>query len=219
MSEFPQPIMRHEQLARVGQNNTNADVDNLFNRVFDTTSMNHAMNNSMNQDKSSIISTGQIESMNVPTGWVKRGKVSLRAGAGLVEYNPVGQENVRLKSFYRGNSVSDEAASAFKDCLNKPPHLLKPEELKGLSEILRDKAYDFKGSAKTEDLNGKRVLVLEGRYSDEKHTSTQTIYVDSDGTGSAIQEIAYTASGKDYTANLVKAQKAFKSIVWKSNKL
>ena len=208
MTDYSEPAPRPEQTIR-SQHKLTPENDALFNRVFSNTP-------DVSRQQA-IISTGQVESMNVPSGWVKRASVKLPAGAGLVEYNPVGHPDIRLNSFYRGHRISDDGAKAFKDCLNEPPHLLKPNELQGLAEAMRDKAYDFKGTAKTEDLNGKRVLVVEGRYNDEKKTNSQTIFVDADGTGSAVQEISFTACDKDYTANLMKAEKAFKSIIWKFN--
>jgi hypothetical protein len=85
-----------------------------------------------------------------------------------------------------------------------------------LVKVVRDKSHDFEvRSEKTEDLNGKRILSVEGEYKDSGHTGSQTLYVDSDGTGSAVQEISYTASGQDYKLNMNKAQQAFKSIIWK----
>jgi hypothetical protein len=182
-------------------------ADALFNKIF--------IDSAPKRSHSPTISTGQIEAMSVPDGWVKRADVRLAAGAGLVEYHPPGHNDIRLNSFYRGSRISAEAAQAFNQCLAKPPHDLKQDELQTLSQVLRDKSYDFNGSAKTEDLNGKRVLVVEGRYTDKEHTASQTIYVDSDGTGSAVQEISYTACAQDYQANLNKAQKAFNSIIWK----
>ncbi len=59
------------------------------------------------------------------------------------------------------------------------------------------------------------VLLVEGSYKDKDHTGSKTIYVDSDGTGSALQEISYSAPGKDYAAHASEAEKALKSISWK----
>jgi hypothetical protein len=206
MADIPEQPRYEQQIVMIAQTKLDPSAESLFNRTFGK-----AM-----PDQKPVISTGQIEAMSVPDGWVKRDDVNLQAGAGLVEYHPPGHDNICLNSFYRGSRVSTEAAAAFKDCLAQPPHQLQSKELKALQEILRDKSSDFDiYFAKTSDLNGKRVLSVEGRYKDPNHTGSQTIYVDSDGTGSAVQEISYTASGKDYQNNLAQAHKAFKSIIWK----
>jgi len=198
-----------EEVRRMTGNRLDPEAEALFNQVFHGDSMTDA-------SVSAKISTGQIESMDVPEGWVKRENSALRAGASLVEYHPPEHDDIRFNSFYRGSRVSEKSARNFRECLNKPAHSLESNERLALSEVLRDKSYDFQVlSAKTEDLKGKRVLSIEGRYNDSEHTSSRTIYVDSDGTGSAVQEISYTASGPDYQAHLAQAQKAFQSIIWK----
>ena len=154
--------------------------------------------------------------MTVPHGWVARKDVHLPAGAGLTEFHAPGNDNIRLNSYYRGSRVNPAAAAAFKDCLAKPPHQLQSKELTDLAEVLGDKSSDFDiFFARTADLNGKRVLSVEGSYKDKDHTGSKTIYVDSDGSGSAVQEISYSATGKDYPSHLSEAEKAFKSIIWK----
>jgi microcompartment protein CcmK/EutM len=156
--------------------------------------------------------------MNVPEGWVKRDGVKLKANAGLVEYHPAGDNDVRLNSYFRGNRISDDGAKAFTDCLNGAVHAIAKgsEELKSLSEVIDDKSGNFNiSSAFTEVLNGKKVLVVEGAYKDAEHTTSRSVYVDSDGTGSVVQEISYTAPGSIYKTHLPAAEKALKSIKWK----
>jgi len=198
---------RHDQIVMIAQARPDSSPESTFYRTY---------GDSLTHRDNPVISTGQIQSLTVPDGWVKRADGNLPAGAGLVEYHAPGHDDIRLNSFYRGHRVSVESAKAFQDCLAKSPHQLQSAELKALDAVLGDKSYDFDiFFAKTADLNGKRVLSVEGRYTDKEHTGSQTIYVDSDGTGSAVQEISYSARGNDYAANLTQAQKAFKSIVWK----
>jgi hypothetical protein len=202
------PDFKHDKIVQVAQaGKLDPSMESLFNRTFQS---------SPGPRSGDVISTGQIQAMPVPKGWERRPEVQLPAGAGLTEYHPPGHDNIRLNSFYRGSKVSEHAAQAFKECLSKPAHQLQDGEIKYLHEVLRDKAQDFNiFFASTEDLNGKRVLRVEGSYKDDAHTSSQTVYVDADGSGSVVQEISYTASGKDYSAHLVEAQKAMKGIVWK----
>jgi hypothetical protein len=161
------------------------------------------------------IATGQIRSMSVPDGWTARAQAKLPCGAGLTEFHAPGHEDIRLNSFYRGFRISATAGDAFKNVLTMPPHQLKSQELGSLTEVLRDKARDFDiFFARTSNLNGKRILSVEGCYKDQAHTGSKTIYVDTDGSGTAVQEISYTAGGKDYQAHLTEAEKAFRSIIW-----
>jgi len=203
--ETMQSDVQHLGLHKDHMDKHNSDLfDEIFGKMVTT------------PDKMNTISTGQIEKLDVPAGWVRRDDVQLRSGANLIEFHPPESNEIRLNSFYRGSRVSPDSAKAFKDCLDRPPHSLKADEISSLAQVLMDKAHDFNIlSAKTQDLNGKRVLLVEGRYRDPDKTTSQTIYVDTDGTGSAVQEISYTAPGPDYQSNLVKAQTAIKSIVWK----
>lgn len=191
-----------------------AGADSLFAKVFgsDKTA------SSATATKSETISSGQINSMSVPEGWLKRGPVNLRAGEGLAEFHAPSDSDVRLNSYYRGNRISNDGASAFKKCLDSVAHAITKgsDEMKSLSEVLDGKSRYFNiSSAFTEELNGKKVLVVEGSHKDAEHTTSRTVYVDSDGTGSAVQEITYSAPGATFKAHLPEAEKAMKSIKWK----
>ncbi len=207
MTDFSQQQPIDQPPYVMAQKQLDSATDSLFNRIF--------RNNQTLTDQQQI-STGQIQAMAVPAGWERRADSQLPAGAGLTEFHAPGQDNVRLNSFYRGSRVGAEAARAFHECLAKPPHQLHANEIKALSQVLGDKDDGFDiFFARTVDLNGKRVLSVEGSFKDKDHTSEKTIYVDTDGTGSAVQEISYAACGKDYQRYLGEAEKAFRSIVWK----
>lgn len=191
-----------------------AGGDDLFLNVFG----NDKIYTSATPAKNEILSTGQIDSMTIPEGWVKRDSANLKTNSGLVEYHPAGDNDVRLNSYYRGNRISDDGAKAFKDCLDSAVHAIirGSKELNSLAEVINDNTGNFNVStAFTEVLNGKKVLVVEGSHKDAEHTTSRTVYVDSDGTGSAVQEIAYIATGSLYKAHAAAAEKAFKSITWK----
>lgn len=201
------------EFVRMAQNKADAGSDDLFSNVFGKDRMANFA-----RAATESMSAGQIESMNIPDTWVKREPVNLKSGAGLVEYHPGDNNDVRLNSFYRGNRIGDDAAKAFKHCLNETPHHIAKgsEELKSLTEVLGDKANNFNiAKAFTDVLNGKKVLVVEGEYKNAEHTTSKTVYVDSDGTGSAVQELSYSAPGALYKAHLTEAEKSMKSIIWK----
>lgn len=167
---------------------------------------------------SEVTDLGQISKMNLPTGWEEGVQQQHRQhAASYQEFHPVGEPECQLGFYYRGRRTSELAGQRFRDLLNKPPHALSRDEIDSLKEIVRDKysPADFQCSnARTVDIGGKRVLLLEGRYKaiqqDSKH-----LFIDSDGTGTAVQEIFFQAP-KDKFANYAKvAEQSMKSIKWK----
>lgn len=204
------------EFPKVAQNKFEKYGDDLFLNVFAGDKM--VVDATPTKKENEVMSTGQVGAMKLPDGWVKRDSVNLKANAGLVEYHPAGDNDVKLNSYYRGNRISEDGAKAFKDCLSSAAHAITKgsEELKSLAEVIGDSTGNFNISkASTEVLNGKKVLVVEGSHKDAEHTTSQTVYVDSDGTGSAIQEISYTAPGALFKAHLGAAEQAIKSIIWK----
>lgn len=110
-----------------------------------------------------------------------------------------------------------QQAKAFHDILSATPHQLGASEFKSIPEVLQDKANpaDFGIlSARTQNLSGKNVLIVEGRYKALQQDAYH-IYVDSDGTGSNVQEVFYQAPKDKYPAHLKEAKDSFNSIQWK----
>lgn len=161
---------------------------------------------------------GQINQMRLPHGWVEGNSDSAIAGNGTyLEYHPTANDNVNINFFFRGRAASPAASEKFHSLMEQTPHLLKPEELKGLKEILRDKADEDQFSvlsARTKVWNGKNVLVVEGRYR-KLQEDTLAIYVDADGTGKFVQEIYYQAPKAEYNLYLKQAKNSLESIEWK----
>jgi len=165
-----------------------------------------------------IMTVGQVSSMVIPEKWEKRSPEDMPAGAGLVEYHAPGVQDVRLNSFYRGRRINPTTGKYFHDALQAVPHELTGIELENLQEVFDDKRstnFDAR-SARTEEWNGRKVLILTGRYKSDPIFG-QTIYVDSDGTGTAVQELSFTAPEKLYERFLPDAQKSLKSIKWAGN--
>jgi hypothetical protein len=165
------------------------------------------------------IQIGRISNMKEPAGWVP-GKPVLRLG--YIEYHPSSDELTKLYTFDRGRRLDPDDAKALATALySYGPHTLKAEELAGLQKhgILRDKGPDSQFvplMAKTEDINGRRVLVLEGSFKAE-NLHVRTTYIDADvkRDGSVIQELTYQAPEPVYYNHLPEARKAIQSIVWK----
>jgi hypothetical protein len=164
------------------------------------------------------VSIGQVHEMKIPSGWMEGQSVKPVGGSSLFrEFHPSEDPEVKLCFFYRGRRVSDQSAKAFHSALEQPAHTLKANELESLREVLREKGNPQQfniTAARTEDLNGKRVLVVEGKYLNTELES-RALFVDSDGSGSAVQEIYYQAPRAQYAQNLQAAIDAMKSIRWK----
>lgn len=169
--------------------------------------------------KLQVFDRGQIASMSLLPDFVKGKTIGgTYANNSFQEYHLKSNANVKIYFEYRGSRMGDESAKAFKDILAKPPHMLSTQELEGLHQVLgtnRSNGDNFEiSSAKTEDLLGKRVVLIEGYY--PKHgLSARTIFVDTDGTGSAVQEITFQAPKAEFIKNSASSLKAFESIKWK----
>jgi hypothetical protein len=160
---------------------------------------------------------GQIDKVTLPKGWVI-GKLPAGATTSgtLKLFSPADDPDARLGFFYRGQRTSDSSGAAFKSVLEKPAHTLTPAEIAEVKEVLRDKdPASFKTlSVRTEDLAGRRVLIVEGTYTGFNHDA-YSIYVDSDGTGSAVQELWFEAPKASYVKQLKSVKDSLSSIKWK----
>ncbi len=164
---------------------------------------------------------GQIDSMSFPEGWVA-GKPQENPGIGTRSYREVYRQDhpdTVVGFFYRGLPIGDEAALNFRDLLSKPSHTLSEQEKQSIREVLATKTpvgsdqFAF-STARVEDLNGKKVLVVEGQYT-KSGDKIRAVYVDADGSGRVVQEIYYQSPKDEYDVYWKEAQRAFQSIDWK----
>jgi len=168
-----------------------------------------------------IVDDGQVDSMVFPLGWVA-GEPAENPGIGSRWFREVYREDSPETSicfFYRGLPVADGPAEAFRSVLSRPAHSLSEDELKSLTRILEHKtpleSDLFKlTSARTEDWNGKTVMIVEGEYK-ESDDRIFEIYVDADGSGRFVQEIFYQAPSEQFLKFADEAQSALLSVKWK----
>jgi len=168
-----------------------------------------------------IENQGQIDSIDFPEGWVA-GKPQPNPGIGARSYREVFRKDnpdTSVSFFYRGLPINDQSAHNFRDVLSKPPHALSEQEKESLKDVLSTKtpvgSDQFKMTdARVEDLNGKKVLVVEGQYT-KSGDKIHAVYVDADGTGRVVQEIFYQSPADQYAKYWKQADRAFKSIDWK----
>ena len=101
--------------------------------------------------------------------------------------------------------------------LKRPAHELNLQELALIAEVLSDKQslQTFATSgARTEDVNGKRVLIVEGRYKQNQY-DVMHMFIDADGSGRAVQEVYFQAPAHLFTQFQEQARSAWRSIKWK----
>jgi hypothetical protein len=172
------------------------------------------------QSNNSVRDIGQIARLDLPADWQAGPTQENAVAADLFkEYDAPNDNDVKLCFYYRGMRCSALAGEAFHDLLKAPDHELSAEEYQSLQEILRNKDADYfsKAKAYTEAINEKRVLVVEGSYDRTSSTPivNRTIYIDSDNTGTAVQEVYFQAPAIKFQKHLAEAEAALRSIHWK----
>lgn len=161
---------------------------------------------------------GQISRLTLPAGWSRSTeKHSLPSTANFVEFHSDKDPEVKICTYYRGHRISPAAGKKFHELLKAPAHDLDDASFSSLTEVLRDKAKpaDFKTtSKKTLDINGRRVLLVEGKFNEIKQNA-YALYVDAEDNGEVVQEVFYQAPEAKYGQYLKSAEAALKGIVWK----
>jgi hypothetical protein len=169
-------------------------------------------------NKSAIIlrKQGQIKSMELPEGWFECPAEKRTASDYLTEYRAPESANARLLFYYRGNRIGPGGAADFLKVLSLPDHELTEEEFSSVDLVIRnasDPDFFLLSSSRTEEINGKRVLIVEGIWK-KGGLVDMGIFIDSDKTGSAVQEIHFEAPQSEYELFVGQAEKALKTIVW-----
>ncbi|MBX9568011.1 MAG: hypothetical protein K2X77_03910 [Candidatus Obscuribacterales bacterium] len=164
-----------------------------------------------------ILNIGAIDEMKLPTGWTKGAEKQNIAGQGTSkQFLAPGKNDVEITVFDRGRRYSANA-NAFKSVLDKAPHVISPFELQSISTVLGNyndaRAFEM-SSCKTENINGKNVLVIEGTWKANGHKSYSVI-ANPDGKGETVQEIYFKAPEPEYKAQANSAIQSIKSIRWK----
>jgi len=168
---------------------------------------------------SRLTNHGQIASMDMPAGWAE-GPAKTYTGAGtrsFREFHSPDIPDAKICLYYRGLPVQPNSAQTFREVLAKPPHTLDESEISALKEVLRDRGDTEQfhlRDIRTEDLNSRRVLVVEGTY-DRIQQDTYAVCIDADGSGRFVQEIYYLAPFIDFVASKADVDDAFRSISWK----
>ncbi len=200
------------------QNNQTNEAEETTNQILLDAVMRSVMMSGIKPPTEELNEHGQIKHMEMPGGWQAGPDYSKRLHSGTYqEFHPPGQEDCQLGFYYRGRRTSESAGELFKNTLDQEPHQLSGAEYASLQEIVRDKAksadFTLKG-AHTEELNGKMVLVVEGRYNANQNDAKH-VFLDADGTGTAVQELFFQAPKDKFGKYIGASDRAMKTINWK----
>lgn len=164
-----------------------------------------------------IINYGQIAKLILPEGWTETEiEVAATHTSSLREFSSPGEAQTRLCFYYRGFMFGSETGNAFKSILAAAPHILTAKELNAIAEILEDvnDADVFKPlSVHTQNLNGKTVLTVEGRWL-QQDWDTYSLYVCADETGCAVQQIYFLAPTSNYPKHIKDMKQRLNSLEW-----
>ncbi len=115
----------------------------------------------------SIENIGQVKQLNLPSNWAEEDSATAFGASTFKSYADREHPGAKLCSYYRGERLDGQSAESFNNLLNQPAHSLSRSELQELSTVTRSK-YGTPNefalfSASTSNVNGKRVLAVEGR--------------------------------------------------------
>jgi hypothetical protein len=156
-------------------------------------------------------------SLALPRGW-KKGTTSHGRFSHCQQFHPADEDDVAVVVTCRGHQLSEEAAAKFLAVLKTPAHALDDLERRRISEVLDDqivKARFILAAARTEEWQGKTVLVTEGTYA-TSGDQAYTIFVDADGDGTWVEEFQYFSPSEKFHVHFNDALATFKAIQWNS---
>lgn len=161
---------------------------------------------------------GQVKALRLPEGWTEcPNDDTIGDRQYLREFMAEGHDQVRISFFYRGSRVDNQSGKDLLKLLSGESHELNQAELDDMAFILRDASvadwFNIR-SARTEILNKKKILLVEGTWTANGRENL-AIFIDTDGTGTAVQEIHFAAPKADYKDYLNSAVQAIKSVEWK----
>ncbi|HEY9681116.1 MAG TPA: hypothetical protein V6C86_06005 [Oculatellaceae cyanobacterium] len=168
-----------------------------------------------------VVDHDSIKSISLPDGWrefeVPQQGFELST---LREFRPADSINddVSLSLYNRGLALDDETAQDFFSLLTAPPHVLTSDELDQVHLVLNDandpERFSF-AEAKTEFLNGRPAMIVEGRWL-RSQTDMLRIYIDIKGDGRFVQEVSFSAPIADYKRWISDVRACLQTLSWKT---
>ncbi len=123
---------------------------------------------------------------------------------------------VTLCLYNRGLALNDLTAESFTKVLAQKNHHLTPGELDQLELLLRDAGDPEVFSlldGRTEEINGRKVLVIEGRYI-KSGTRMLRFYFDVNEDGQFVEEVFFSAPPDEYDKSVKAVKACFHAVVW-----
>lgn len=161
---------------------------------------------------------GQVKRFEIPLNWLDLGpEARLNHGPFVKEYAPTENEEVKLTFYYRGKRVDKQSGQDFLRVLKQPPHQVSAQDKELLSLVIREASMEdwFETySMYTEKLNGKTVLFLDGLWL-KSNLRSLSLFIDTDNTGTAVQELHFSAPQDQFGDYIEEAMAAFETIKWK----
>jgi hypothetical protein len=191
---------------------TKKELDKLFKELFDP-----SPEVGSRKPPAFLGRHGAVERMRIPGEWVEwRSDIGIFHKLG---FHRRGRSDINVSSYFVWSPESGKNAENFLRVLKKPPHPLSRDEIQSLRPVIDRLSESAPGefeirSAKTRDMNQRRVLVVEGRWTKHR-VDAYLVLVDASGCGKLAQQLAYTAPVADYRLRLADAQAAFDSIFWR----
>lgn len=167
-----------------------------------------------------LLDYGPVKEMVLPNGWVEKlmPKVSPTDIKSIRKFHIEGDEKIQICLHYRGLPVTENSSKTFTKYLSSEPCQLSDEDYSSLQEILGSLALidEFeKDYAKIDELKGKRVLEVEGTWTNLSIKS-RNIYVDARDDGSIVYDIYYAAPRDQFDLYIKDAIQSFATIEWQT---
>lgn len=161
---------------------------------------------------------GQVKKLEMPVDWCNLSpERKLDHAPYIIEYAPVKNTGVTLTFYYRGKRIDNQSGQDFLRVLKEPPHQVSAADKELIEMVIRDASVDEwfdTYSIYTEKLNGRPVLFLDGVWR-KSNLRTLGLFIDTDKTGTAVQELHFSAPAEIYGDYLEEAMSALESIKWK----
>lgn len=180
----------------------------------------------MDNNKTKIASTkivkqvreiGAIATLNLPKGFVAGVSRDDSDGYMFKQYYLESDSTIKLFFEYRGHRIKKKYGESYLSLLKKGPHDIAIEKVYEYSPVFIEKSIkdDFKIElAKIVSIADKSVLAIEGTFPKHK-IKARSIYIDTDGTGTAIQEVTFQTPIEKADKYFPDGIKALESIKWK----
>ena len=164
-----------------------------------------------------IKNQGQIKTMEMPAAWqLLENHDPHSANPSWLKFGPPNVPDVELYLYFRGRPLTGGAQESLKSILRAKSKQLTVKQIDSIGELLRDAslidAFNFL-NARTHEWNGRRVLIVEGRWNQIMHDRFW-MFIPEDSECETVQEIWFQAPVEQYPAQLKHARQALNSIQW-----